>query len=119
MRSRETRPPPPGTVQAHGLREWCLSLSLRVKGLIVVALPLIALMGIISANLVLQQGESNERNISTNARNLADTAAQVVTDMANAETGVRGYVATRDPVLLAPYTLTLTRIGADRTSLPH
>jgi len=119
MRSRETRPPPPGTVQAHGLRQWWLNLSLRVKGLIVVALPLIALMGIISANLVLQQGESNERNISTNARNLADTAAQVVTDMANAETGVRGYVATRDPVFLAPYTLTLTRIGADRTSLRH
>jgi signal transduction histidine kinase/ActR/RegA family two-component response regulator len=117
MRSRETRPPPPGTVQARGLRQWWLNLSLRVKGLIVVALPLIALMGIISANLVLQQGESNERNISTNARNLADAAAQVVTDMANAETGVRGYVATRDPIFLAPYTLTLTRISADRKAL--
>jgi len=119
MRSRETRSPPSGTVQAHGLRQWWLNLSLRVKGLIVVALPLIALMGVISANLVLQQGESNERNISTNARNLADAATQVLGDMANAETGIRGYVATRDPIFLAPYTLTLTRIGAERTSLRH
>ena len=117
MRSRETRSPPPETIHAHGLRQWWLDLSLRVKGLIVVAVPLIALMGIISANLVLQQGESNERNISTNARNLGDAAAQVVTDMANAETGVRGYAATRDPIFLAPYTLTLTRIGADRKAL--
>ena len=52
MRSRETRPAPPGTVQAHGLRRWWLNLSLRAKGLMVVAVPLIALMGDISANLV-------------------------------------------------------------------
>ena len=35
----------------------------------------------------------------------------------NAETGVRGYAATRDPLFLAPYNLTLTRIGAERRSL--
>jgi signal transduction histidine kinase/CheY-like chemotaxis protein len=116
MRSRESRSAPRGTDQAYGIRRWWLDLSLRAKGLIVVAVPLIALMGIISANLELQQSESNERNISTNARNLADAATQVLADMANAETGIRGYAATRDPVFLAPYTLTLTRIGAERTS---
>jgi hypothetical protein len=35
----------------------------------------------------------------------------------NGETGVRGYAATRDPTFLAPYTLMLTRIGAERTAL--
>ena len=35
----------------------------------------------------------------------------------NAETGIRGYAATRDPLFLAPYNLTLTRIGAERRSL--
>jgi hypothetical protein len=58
MRSREARSAPPGTDQAHGLRQWWLDLSLRAKGLIVVAVPLIALMGITSANLVLQQDEA-------------------------------------------------------------
>src|ERR1700734_1201039 len=117
MRSREPSSAPPGAGQAHGLRRWWLDLSLRSKGLIVVAVPLIALMGIISANLLLQQSESNERSISTNARNLVDAATQVLTDALNAETGTRGYGATRAPVFLAPYTLTLTRIGAERTSL--
>jgi len=46
MRSREARSVPPGTVQAHGIRRWWLNRSLRAKGLIVVAVPLIALMGL-------------------------------------------------------------------------
>ena len=111
------RSAPPGTVQAHGVRQWWLNRSLRTKGLIVVAVPLIALLGLTSANLLLQQNESTERNISLNARNLDDTAAQVLADMVNGETGVRGYAATRDPTFLDPYNLMLTRIGAERTAL--
>jgi len=83
----------------------------------VVAVPLIALMGITAANLLLQHDENNERNVSLAARNLSSAASQVLADAVNAETGVRGYAATRDPLFLAPYNLTLTRIGADRRSL--
>src|SRR5580692_3880473 len=117
MRSREARSASPGTDQAHGIRRWWLDLSLRAKGLIVIALPLIALMGVISANLALQQSESNERNISTNARNLDTAAAQVLADALNGETGIRGYAATGDPTFLDPYLLMMTRIAADRTAL--
>src|ERR1700728_3357092 len=117
MRSREARPSPPGTDQAHGIRQWWLDLSLRAKGLIVIALPLIALMGVISANLALQQRESNERDISTNARNLDSAAAQVLTDTLNGETGIRGYAATADPTFLDPYLLMQSRINADRKAL--
>jgi CHASE3 domain sensor protein len=84
--------------------------------MMVVAVPLIALMGITSANLLLQHEESQERNVSKAARNLAGAASQVLADAVNAETGVRGYAATRDPLFLAPYRLTLTRIGAERRS---
>jgi signal transduction histidine kinase len=117
MRSREARSAPPGTVQTHGIRQWWLNQSVRTKGLIVVAVPLIALMGLTSANLLLQKDESNERNISLTARNLDDAAYHVLADSVNGETGVRGYAATRDPLFLAPYTLMLTRIGAERRSL--
>jgi signal transduction histidine kinase/AmiR/NasT family two-component response regulator len=117
MRSRAARSVAPGMVQAHGIRRWWLNRSLRAKGLIVVAVPLIALMGLTSANLLLQHSETNERTISLNARNLDDTAGRVLADAVNGETGVRGYAATRDPIFLAPYTLMLTRIGAERTSL--
>ena len=82
-----------------------------------VAVPLIALMGVASASLLLQQSETGERNVSTNARNLTSAASQVLADAVNAETGIRGYAATRDPLFLAPYNLTLTRIGAERRSL--
>jgi signal transduction histidine kinase/ActR/RegA family two-component response regulator len=90
---------------------------LRVKGLIVVAVPLVALLGTTSASLVLQGSEAHERNVGTAARNLTTAANLVLADMVNAETGVRGYAAARDPLFLAPYNLMLTRIGAERGSL--
>jgi hypothetical protein len=118
MRPRKTGPAPPRAAgQARGPRQWWLDRSLRAKGLIVVAVPLITLMGITSANLLLQGRESGERNVAIAARNLTTAASQVLTDALNAETGIRGYAATRDPLFLAPYNLTLTRIGAERRSL--
>ena len=51
------------------------------------------------------------------ARDLDGAATQVLADAVNGETGIRGYAATRDPTFLAPYTLTLTRIGAERKAL--
>jgi signal transduction histidine kinase/ActR/RegA family two-component response regulator len=117
MKSRQAHSASRGARQPRGLRRWWLDRSLRSKGLIVVAVPLIALMGTNSANLLLQRNESNERSVSTAARALASAAEQVLADSVNAETGVRGYAATRDPLFLAPYNLTLTRIGAERRSL--
>ena len=117
MGSRTAGSLPPAADQPRGLRQWWLDRSLRVKGLIVVTVPLIALMGITTANLLLQQNESSERSVSASARNLASAASQVVTDVVNAETSIRGYAATRSPPFLDRYNLTLTRIGADRRSL--
>jgi adenylate cyclase len=118
MKSRETnQAPPPRADQPHGLRKWWLDQSLRKKGLIVVAAPLVALLGVTSANLALQQSETHERSVSLGARALASAATQVLADAVNAETGVRGYTTTGDPLFLDPYNLTLTRIGAERRSL--
>jgi signal transduction histidine kinase/CheY-like chemotaxis protein len=83
----------------------------------VVAVPLIALLGITSANLTLQRDESGQRSVSTNARSLDEAAGQVLADAVNGETGIRGYAATDDPTFLEPYNLMLTRIGAERKSL--
>jgi signal transduction histidine kinase/ActR/RegA family two-component response regulator len=83
----------------------------------VVAIPLIALLASTSASLVLQRNESHERSVGRTAGALSTAAGQVLADTVNAETGLRGYAATRDPLFLAPYDLTLTRIGAERTAL--
>src|ERR1700722_15823228 len=105
MRPRHAHSAPPGADQPRGLRRWWLDRSLRAKGWIVIAVPLIALLGTTSANLLLQHSESNERNVSTAARTLASAASQVLADSVNAETGIRGYATTLDPLFLAPYNL--------------
>jgi signal transduction histidine kinase/ActR/RegA family two-component response regulator len=117
MRPRRESPAPPGTEQPHGLRRWWLDRSLRSKGLIVIAIPLVALFATTSASLVLQHSESQDRTVGLNARNLTTAANLVLADMVNAETGIRGYAAVRDPIFLAPYNRTLTQINADRDSL--
>jgi len=70
--------------------------------MIVVSVPLIALMGMTSVNLVLQHDESHERTASLNARNLVVAADQVLADAVNAETGARGYGVTRSSSPLQP-----------------
>jgi signal transduction histidine kinase/ActR/RegA family two-component response regulator len=117
MRSREASSVSPGVDQVHGLRRWWLDRSVRTKGLIVVAVPLIVLLGVTSANLGLQQLETNERTTSVNARTLDTTAAQVLADTVNGESGIRGYAVTGDPTFLDPYLVMQSRIVADRKAL--
>jgi hypothetical protein len=83
-------------------RQWWLDRSVRAKGLIVVAVPLIALIGT-SASLALQYQERQERAAAHAAFDLINAADQVLVDAINAETGIRGYAATRGPPFLGPY----------------
>ena len=117
MRPHEASPAPSGAGQSRGLRRWWLDLSLRGKGLIVIAIPLIVLMGITAANLMLQRRESTERTVSLRAHGLAVAATLVLTDALKAETGLRGYAVTRQPTFLQPYYGAVSRLGAERTSL--
>jgi signal transduction histidine kinase/ActR/RegA family two-component response regulator len=113
------RSPPPAAVRPGRLRRWWLDRSVRAKGRIVVAVPLIALIGVTSASLVLQHNEQQERQVSRADSALITAAQQVLADAVNAETGIRGYAATGDPLFLQPYNLTLTRIAQDRVTLHH
>jgi signal transduction histidine kinase/AmiR/NasT family two-component response regulator len=117
MRSREACLAPPLPNRSWWLRQWWLNRPLRAKGLIVVAVPLVALIGTTSASLALTHDESQERSVARVGRNLSSAAGVVLADAVNAETGVRGYGMTGDALFLAPYNLALTRIGAERKSL--
>jgi hypothetical protein len=117
MRSREASSASPAAAQRRWLHRWWLDRSVRTKGLIVVAIPLIALTAITGANLALQYNERQARSVATAGNTLAKVGYRVLADAVNGETGVRGYAATRDPLFLAPYNLMLTRIGAERTAL--
>jgi signal transduction histidine kinase/AmiR/NasT family two-component response regulator len=99
------------------LRQWWLDQPVRAKGLIVVAVPLIALLGTTSASLALQYNEQRQRTVALAGRHLATAADQLLANAVNAETGIRGYAATGDALFLAPYNLALAQVSSDRTSL--
>ena len=111
------RSSPPAAVRPGRLQRWWLNRSVRAKGMIVIAVPLIALIAVTSASLALQYNERQERSVALTASALTAAAQQVLTDAENAETGVRGYAATGEPLFLQPYNLTLTRIAQDRATL--
>ena len=92
-------------------------MSMQAKIMIVIAIPLVTLICATAGRLVLQYHETQVVNADQAATTLRDAADQVLADVAIAETGVRGYAATRTPLFLAPYHLALTRIGADRKAL--
>jgi signal transduction histidine kinase/ActR/RegA family two-component response regulator len=85
--------------------------------MVVVAVPLIALIAVSTATLTLQHNERQERSVALTAGALNTSAQQVLTDALNAETGVRGYAATGDPLFLQPYNASVTRLAGDQAAL--
>lgn len=102
MGSRKASSAAPRTRRTPWVRRWWLDRSVRAKGLVVVAVPLLALIVTASASLALQYNERQERRIALAASAVSTTAKQVLADAVNAETGVRGYAATGDRLFLAP-----------------
>src|ERR1700722_11782793 len=111
------RAPPSAAARPGRMRQWWLNRPVRSKGMIVVAAPLIALIAVSTASLTLQANERQERSVATTASALTASAQQVLLDTLNAETGVRGYVATRDPAFLQPYNAALARFPRDQAAL--
>jgi PAS domain S-box-containing protein len=115
--SREASSALPAEGHASRLQQWWLDRSVRAKGLIVIAVPLIAFVGAMSANLVLQHHQHQARDVAQATTNLTFAADLLLADAVNAETGIRGYAATGDSAFLAPYNLALSRLAAERESL--
>jgi signal transduction histidine kinase/CheY-like chemotaxis protein len=99
------------------MHRWWLDRPMRAKGLVVVAAPLIALIAVTSASLALQYNERQERSVALTASALTTSAQQVLSDAVNAETGVRGYAATRNPLFLQPYSGSVSRFARDQAAL--
>jgi CHASE3 domain sensor protein len=110
------RSPPSAPVHPGRMQRWWLDRPVRAKGMIVVAVPLVALIAVSSASLTLEANERQERSVALTASALTTSAQQVLADAVNAETGARGYAATGDPLFLQPYSLTLTRLDRDQAA---
>jgi signal transduction histidine kinase len=89
----------------------------RIKGMIVLAVPLIALVGVTSSSLALQYNERQTRQAGIASSALTDAGNLLLTDALNAETGVRGYAATGEPLFLQPYNTAVTDVPKDLATL--
>lgn len=96
-------PATPDRPPQHAVGRWWLDTSLRTKGLIVLAIPMVTLVALGVSNLMLStklDALFSASSASSNSISVVNQRLQVVLD---AETSVRGYVATGNPAFLAPY----------------
>lgn len=85
------------------LAEAWASIPLRVKGLIVVAIPLAALLAVTSGLYFLQRTQNQEQVAIREILRVRSQIQTVLTLLLDAETGVRGYGVSEDPSFLRPY----------------
>ncbi len=116
MRSRKARSAPQAA--GHGrLKRWWLDQPVRIKGMMVLAVPLIALVGVTSSSLALQYNERQTRAAGIASTALTNAGNQLLTDALNAETGVRGYAAAGETLFLQPYAAAVTHVPGDLAAL--
>ena len=87
----------------RAVARWWRNARLWVKGALVLALPVVALLAMGTANLVVAN-KLDHLSSSTSATTASIVGINHSLELAlDAETGVRGYAATGNPVFLAPY----------------
>ena len=107
-----------GRSLAHRLSRYWLDRSVRTKGLSVLAIPLVSLLAVVGAGLRLELQKRSQRSVALNANTLTVAAKSVLADAIDAETGVRGYAGTNDPLFLTPYVAAVSRFPADLGAVP-
>jgi signal transduction histidine kinase len=84
------------------LTRWWFNQPLRNKGLLVLALPIVALVLAIVIRLPFARQQAETTALLTHAAEMRDVSQQLLIDLLDSETAVRGYVVTRDRAFLGP-----------------
>src|ERR1700677_216781 len=99
-----------GNQARNRLRAGWSELPLRSKGLVIIALPLSAvLVGLVCVFLVVQSERRQQESLD-HILQMRSELGQLLIDLVNAETGVRGYTLTRRDEFLEPYHAGLTAL---------
>ena len=80
-----------------------VNLTIFRKGLIIVAVPLLFQAVFIGVVAVLEAGNAEASKWSLHTKEVLGQAEIVLTRLLNAETGLRGYMLTGDPIFAEPY----------------
>ncbi len=92
------------------LWQWWLDRSVPVKGLVALAIPMLALISVTGSAFVLQLEQRSERQGATAANLVLGSSSSVLRAITDAETGIRGYAATGDTAFLEAYDRGLERL---------
>ena len=77
--------------------------SLFGRALLLVAVPSVMLVGLLVAFTVVQRRQADAQAWSLHARDVSDHAQQLLSQLADAQAGTRGYLLAREPAFLEPY----------------
>jgi two-component system sensor histidine kinase/response regulator len=92
-------------------RSWN-DLSIRRKGMVVVVLPLLALVLDSTLLFVVTRGQQSATSDVRRSIDVRTATRDLLLILVDAETGVRGYLATGDQQFLEPYDAALSRLTA-------
>ena len=100
-----------------GIPRWA-DLPLTWKGAVVVAIPLLVLTINWGSLLYLTGAEQSDRQAANQSARVTQSGQQVLAELLDAETGVRGYLLSGGPSFLQPYQSALQRLPGLLTALP-
>src|SRR5438067_8667074 len=79
------------------------NLTISQRGLVLVAVPLLVLLGFIALAVTIQHDAEEAQRWALHSRDVMARAEAIQRGLADAEAGVRGYILTGAPAFAAPY----------------
>src|SRR5947209_8759011 len=80
-----------------------VNLTISQRGLILVAIPLVVLLGLVAVGMAIQNSAERAQRWALHSREVIERAEALQRGLADAEAGIRGYILTGSPDFEAPY----------------
>jgi signal transduction histidine kinase len=78
-------------------------LSLRSRGLLIVSIPLLFEILLLGGLVAMDRAERRRQSEELRAKEITGAAYRLMSRLVDAETGIRGYIITREPPFTEPY----------------
>ncbi len=99
------------------LKNYWYHLPIEYRGSVVIAIPLVCLMGSVVTYTLLRQRMVEAQSYVEYTNQVLAKSQSTLISLLNAETGVRGYYVSKKPLFLEPYQSASKKIGSDLKEL--